>query len=350
MSITAGQDILAADFVSTSAGSGDSGKVAKLDANGRIDKTAAPINNQSYATSTTGNDTYVITLSPALAAYAAGQEFFFKPDAPNALAATLNVNGLGAKSILQQDGSALMDNCIVANMVAHVIYDGTNMLLQNPILYQEYVFTATGTWVCPRGVTGVLVDIVAAGGGGGGQANNTGAGGAGGGGAGAKNVASTVVPMTGYTVTVGTGGAGGVQNNAGSTGGTSSFNGISKTGGSGGQPGAATVGGGGGAAGDATAGAGGGGGNGGNNGTAGSTGTGGGTGGTAGTNSGGNGGGGGGGAGGLGAIGGTGGTGVGGSGTVGGYGCGGGGGSNQANGGAGGGGLVIIKVPLTQVA
>lgn len=36
--ISAGQDILASDFVSTSAGAGDSGKVAKLDATGKIDK------------------------------------------------------------------------------------------------------------------------------------------------------------------------------------------------------------------------------------------------------------------------------------------------------------------------
>ena len=39
MSITAGQDILASDFVSTSAGAGDSGKVAKLDSTGKIDTT-----------------------------------------------------------------------------------------------------------------------------------------------------------------------------------------------------------------------------------------------------------------------------------------------------------------------
>lgn len=39
MSITAGQDALASDFISTSAGTADSGKVPKLDANGKLDVT-----------------------------------------------------------------------------------------------------------------------------------------------------------------------------------------------------------------------------------------------------------------------------------------------------------------------
>lgn len=39
MAITAGQDILASDFISTSAGAVDTGKVAKLDSAGKIDIT-----------------------------------------------------------------------------------------------------------------------------------------------------------------------------------------------------------------------------------------------------------------------------------------------------------------------
>lgn len=39
MSIVAGSDILASDFISTSAGAGDSGKAPKLNASGKLDKT-----------------------------------------------------------------------------------------------------------------------------------------------------------------------------------------------------------------------------------------------------------------------------------------------------------------------
>ena len=42
MAITAGSEILASDFVSTSAGAGDSGKVPKLDGTGRLDLTFFP--------------------------------------------------------------------------------------------------------------------------------------------------------------------------------------------------------------------------------------------------------------------------------------------------------------------
>ena len=39
MSIAAGSDALASDFISTSAGAGDSGKGVKLNASGKLDKT-----------------------------------------------------------------------------------------------------------------------------------------------------------------------------------------------------------------------------------------------------------------------------------------------------------------------
>lgn len=43
MTISAGSDIVAADFVSTSAGAGDSGKVAKLNATGVHDRSFLPL-------------------------------------------------------------------------------------------------------------------------------------------------------------------------------------------------------------------------------------------------------------------------------------------------------------------
>ncbi len=42
--------------------------------------------------SATGNDTYVVTMTPALAAYTTGQEIRFKTDVANTGACTININ------------------------------------------------------------------------------------------------------------------------------------------------------------------------------------------------------------------------------------------------------------------
>ena len=52
-----------------------------------------------YATATGAVNTYAITLTPAPTAYAVGQKFTFKANLANTGTATLNVNGLGAKTI-----------------------------------------------------------------------------------------------------------------------------------------------------------------------------------------------------------------------------------------------------------
>ncbi len=87
------------------------------------------------------------------------------------------------------------------------------------------LFTSSGTWTKPTGITKVLVKLVGGGGGGG---YNSGGGGGGGG------YAEGVVSVTGdISVTVGTGGSG-TTGGTGGTGGTSSFSTLSATGGGGG--------------------------------------------------------------------------------------------------------------------
>lgn len=85
-----------------------------------------------FGTSTTGNDTYVITLSPVPAAYATGAVYHFIPDTANTGAATLNINALGAKDIKKFSASgkvALTTGDILANQPCEVMYDGTDMVL-----------------------------------------------------------------------------------------------------------------------------------------------------------------------------------------------------------------------------
>lgn len=69
-------------------------------------------------------DALTITLTPAITAYTAGQSFRFIANANNTGAATININGAGAKAI-QNDGSALAADGIVSGKIYEIIYDGT---------------------------------------------------------------------------------------------------------------------------------------------------------------------------------------------------------------------------------
>lgn len=95
----------------------------------KIDQSGAQI----YAADAGSNDTYVITLSPAPSAYTTGMMINFKANTANTGAATLNVNGLGAKTIVKNFSSTLADNDILAGQDVQVIYDGTNFQMLSPV-------------------------------------------------------------------------------------------------------------------------------------------------------------------------------------------------------------------------
>ena len=90
-------------------------------------------NAEYYAADAGSTDAYAITLSPAPTAYVAGQEFSFKANTVNTGAATLNVNTLGAKTIVKGVNTTLADGDIAAGQVCTVIYDGANFVLQNQV-------------------------------------------------------------------------------------------------------------------------------------------------------------------------------------------------------------------------
>jgi hypothetical protein len=85
-----------------------------------------------YAADAQGSDTYVITLSPVPAAYVTGMTLRFKANTANTGTATLNVNGLGAITIVKGVSTAIVTGDILASQIAVVIYNGTNFVLQNP--------------------------------------------------------------------------------------------------------------------------------------------------------------------------------------------------------------------------
>ena len=92
---------------------------------------------------------------------------------------------------------------IPANSGLHITIDGSLS-----VNHGQQMFTSSGTWTCPSGVTTVHVD--GAGGGGGGGGGKDGGSGFGGGGADAcKDKEVSVTPGTTYPVTIGAGGNGG---------------------------------------------------------------------------------------------------------------------------------------------
>ena len=88
-----------------------------------------------------------LTLSPTVTAYVAGQRFSFLAGFTNTAAATLNVNGAGAKNIFNTaTGAAIGAGEVVSGRAYEVIYDGTQFLLLNdvtPIQNGDYIWLGT---------------------------------------------------------------------------------------------------------------------------------------------------------------------------------------------------------------
>lgn len=82
-----------------------------------------------YGTAT-GTNTKAITLSPAPSSYYEGLCFAFKNSVENTGAVTINVNGLGAKSIKKPNGNDVAAGNLKAGSVYTVRYNGTNFILQ----------------------------------------------------------------------------------------------------------------------------------------------------------------------------------------------------------------------------
>ncbi|MSU01922.1 hypothetical protein [Tissierella pigra] len=77
-----------------------------------------------------GTNAKVITLSPAPTSYKEGMTVAFKNTTQNSGAVTINVNGLGAKTVLKSNGNALSSGNLKANSIYTVRYNGTSFILQ----------------------------------------------------------------------------------------------------------------------------------------------------------------------------------------------------------------------------
>jgi len=86
----------------------------------------------NYAEDAQANDSYVITINPPITRLSTGLQVIFKAKTANTGAASLDINGLGAQTIVKGVSTALSNNDILAGMFCLVVYDGTNFVLMNP--------------------------------------------------------------------------------------------------------------------------------------------------------------------------------------------------------------------------
>lgn len=79
-----------------------------------------------------GTNTITFNMTPTITAYATGQSFSFVAGGTNTSAATININGVGAKNVTKRGTTALVAGDILINSVYFIEYDGTQFQLINP--------------------------------------------------------------------------------------------------------------------------------------------------------------------------------------------------------------------------
>ncbi len=107
------------------------------------------IKAKDLITTAGGTTTYTLTPTPAVGAYVTGQSFNIKMNATNTGASTINVSGLGAKSLTKGGATALSSGDLLIDGVYTIKYDGTQFQVSNPAATATTAATraeiATGT-------------------------------------------------------------------------------------------------------------------------------------------------------------------------------------------------------------
>lgn len=86
--------------------------------------------NENYCASTNGTTAYTCSMpDKALTAYTTGQMFLLNADTTCASTCTLNIDGVGVKTITQSDGVSTPSGALVAGQAKLIWYDGTVMRL-----------------------------------------------------------------------------------------------------------------------------------------------------------------------------------------------------------------------------
>lgn len=109
-----------------------------------------------YAADSVGTDAYAVTLSPVPTAYTTGMVITFKAGVANTGACTLNVNGLGAKTIKKNHDVDLADSDIELGQMVTVAYDGTVFQMQSQKANSDVTTTGNETVGGNKSFTGNL--------------------------------------------------------------------------------------------------------------------------------------------------------------------------------------------------
>lgn len=96
-----------------------------------------------YAADSGVADAYVMTIAPAITAYATGQIFLMKAGNTNTGASVIDINGVGSKALVDEANNALGAGYIVSGQFYSLIYDGTSFR----VTWQERLTKATQTIV-----------------------------------------------------------------------------------------------------------------------------------------------------------------------------------------------------------
>ncbi len=88
------------------------------------------VRQPGYAEATGSANTYVASLNPAPAEYTGGMGIAVKINVTNTGASTINIDGIGAKSILDSKGNAMTAGKLKSGSIYSLKYNGVNFILQ----------------------------------------------------------------------------------------------------------------------------------------------------------------------------------------------------------------------------
>lgn len=103
-------------------------------------------------TATGSSNAYALAASQEITSYAAGNLFVFRANHTNTGAATLNVNGIGAKAIRKDVSAVLNANDILNGNIVIVVYDANNDRFQ--LISNTSPVTGQNTWSARQLFTG----------------------------------------------------------------------------------------------------------------------------------------------------------------------------------------------------
>lgn len=98
-----------------------------------------------YAVTTGSANNYILTPSPALTGYIAGQAFNIKINVDNTGPSTINISTLGAKSLVMPPNLPLAGGELVTDGIYRIVYDGTNFQVLNPTAAIQIIMSAQPT-------------------------------------------------------------------------------------------------------------------------------------------------------------------------------------------------------------